>query len=207
MGVMINASFVFGMDDDDEGVFDRTVEWAIENGLETSTFHILTPYPGTELYTRMSAQNRILTNDWDLYDTRHAVYRPAGMTVETLEDGYWQAYRKFYRWRSIFRSASVKNSATDTIRHLMYTGGWKKFEPFWNVVIKTGKVSKMLPVLESVLSDFGRFTGINSKGIKGVRHEYRSLKGLMNRKFPHQQEGTFELEDTVLKAKENKKCV
>lgn len=162
MGVMINASFVFGMDDDDAGVFDRTVEWAIEKGLETATFHILTPYPGTELYTRMFAQNRILTHDWDLYDTRHAVYRPAGMTVEMLEDGYWQAYRKFYRWRSIFRSAGVKHSATDTIRHLMYTGGWKKFEPFWNVVIKAGKVSKMLPVLESVLSGFGRFSGLNS---------------------------------------------
>src|SRR5438552_17392194 len=27
-GVMINASFVFGMDGDDETVFDRTVEWA-----------------------------------------------------------------------------------------------------------------------------------------------------------------------------------
>ena len=46
LGVMVNASFVFGMDDDDETVFDRTVEWAIEQGIETATFHILTPYPG-----------------------------------------------------------------------------------------------------------------------------------------------------------------
>ena len=29
LGVMINGSFVFGMDDDDETVFDRTVEWAV----------------------------------------------------------------------------------------------------------------------------------------------------------------------------------
>ena len=74
---MINGSFVFGMDDDDETVFDRTVEWAIEQGIETATFHILTPYPGTALHSRMAAQGRIMSDDWDLYDTRHVVFRPA----------------------------------------------------------------------------------------------------------------------------------
>src|SRR3712207_4015800 len=48
-GVMVNGSFVFGMDGDDESVFDRTVERAIGQGIETATFHILTPYPGTEI--------------------------------------------------------------------------------------------------------------------------------------------------------------
>ena len=58
-------------------VFERTVEWAIEHGIETATFHILTPYPGTALHQRLVAQGRITTADWDLYDTRHAVFRPA----------------------------------------------------------------------------------------------------------------------------------
>src|SRR6185436_20262474 len=56
VGVMINGSFVFGMDDDGPDVFDRTVAWAIEQGIETATFHIMTPYPGTALHDRMSAQ-------------------------------------------------------------------------------------------------------------------------------------------------------
>src|SRR2546426_2414992 len=41
LGVMINGSFVFGMDADDGSVFERTVEWAIGQGIETATFHIL----------------------------------------------------------------------------------------------------------------------------------------------------------------------
>src|SRR5437588_6617493 len=49
LGVMVNGSFVFGMDEDDETEFDRTVEWAISQGIETATFHILTPYPTTAL--------------------------------------------------------------------------------------------------------------------------------------------------------------
>ncbi len=76
LGMMINGSFVFGMDDDDEDVFRRTVDWAVEQGITTATFHIQTPYPGTRLYAQMEQQGRITTRNWDLYDTRHVVYRP-----------------------------------------------------------------------------------------------------------------------------------
>jgi radical SAM superfamily enzyme YgiQ (UPF0313 family) len=37
LGVMINGSFVFGMDDDGEDVFRRTVDWAIVHGITTAT--------------------------------------------------------------------------------------------------------------------------------------------------------------------------
>lgn len=105
---MVNGSFVFGMDDDDETVFARTVEWAIKQGIETATFHILTPYPGTALYARMATQGRLLHSNWDLYDTRHTVFQPVRMTAAALENGYWQAYRDFYRWRSIWQGAVNK---------------------------------------------------------------------------------------------------
>ena len=94
---MINGSFVFGMDGDDDSVFQRTVDWAIEHGIETATFHILTPYPGTALYRRLAEQDRLTVHDWDLYDTRHTVFRPARLSAEQLERGYHWAYREFYR--------------------------------------------------------------------------------------------------------------
>jgi len=97
LGIMINDSFVFRMDDDDERVLERTVEWAVEQGITTATFHIQTPYPGTRLYAQMERQGRITTRNWDLYDTRHAVYRPARLTALALETGYRRAYREFYR--------------------------------------------------------------------------------------------------------------
>jgi radical SAM superfamily enzyme YgiQ (UPF0313 family) len=158
LGVMINGSFVFGMDEDDESVFDRAVEWAIEQGIETITFHILTPYPGTALYRRLAAQGRITTTDWDLYDTRHAVFRPARMTAEALEAGYWRAYRDFYRWSSIFKGAWAKTGWGERLRHLAYAGGWKKFEPLWDFIIRAKRVANMLPMLEAVLAGFGRYT-------------------------------------------------
>ena len=155
-GVMVNGSFVFGMDDDDETVFERTVEWAISQGIETATFHILTPYPDTALYQRMAAQDRLLHSNWDLYDTRHVVYRPAKMTAETLEAGYWRAYRDFYRWSSIYRGALIKPAWRGRLRHAAYAGGWKKFEPTWDWVIRLRRVGNLLPLLEAILSGFGR---------------------------------------------------
>ena len=151
LGVMINASFVFGLDDDDEGVFDRAVEWAVGQGIETATFHVLTPYPGTALHERMSSQGRITSSDWNLYDTRHAVYRPAKMTAEALEVGYWRAYREFYSWSSILSSASTKESLPGKARHLAYTAGWKKAEPAWDWLIRHRMLPRVKPLLEAVL--------------------------------------------------------
>ena len=156
LGVMINGSFVFGMDADNGSVFHRTVEWAIEHGIETATFHILTPYPGTALYKRISEQGRITHHDWDLYDTRHAVFRPAYMTAAELEYGYRWAYREFYRWKSIVRGASAHEDVLAGIRHLAYSAGWKKFEPLWDLIIRAKRAGEMLPVLETILSEFGR---------------------------------------------------
>lgn len=158
LGVMVNGSFVFGMDHDEDSVFDRTVAWAIDQGVETATFHILTPYPGTALYARMQAAGRLMTTDWDRYDTRHVVYRPALLTPQALEQGYWRAYREFYRWGSIFKGASTKPTRWGQLRHAAYAGGWKKLEPLWDWVIRTRRVNQLLPVLESVLAEFGQKT-------------------------------------------------
>jgi radical SAM superfamily enzyme YgiQ (UPF0313 family) len=152
LGVMINGSFVFGMDDDDESVFRRTVDWAIEQGITTATFHIQTPYPGTRLFARTDASNRILTRDWDLYDTRHVVYRPARIAPEALKDGYDWAYREFYRWSSIVRGSLAHGSIKHQAKHFFYAAGWKKFERLWNVVIRAKQLRLMTPLLEAVLS-------------------------------------------------------
>jgi radical SAM superfamily enzyme YgiQ (UPF0313 family) len=156
LGVMVNGSFVFGMDEDEESVFGRTVEWAIGQGIETATFHILTPYPSTALYHRMQAQHRILHSNWNLYDTRHAVFQPARLSPQALEAGYCRAYREFYRWGSILRGALSKEEPWAQLRHFAYAAGWKKFEFLWNFVIRTRRVAYMLPVLESILEEFGR---------------------------------------------------
>jgi len=152
LGIMINGSFVFGMDDDDEDVFRRTVDWAVEQGITTATFHIQTPYPGTRLHAAMEQQGRITTRNWDLYDTRHVVYRPSRLTPAALEAGYHWAYREFYRWSSIAAAARTHESWKHQAKHFAYSAGWKKFERAWNLMIRMRQLGRMTPVLEAVLS-------------------------------------------------------
>ena len=156
LGIMINGSFVFGMDDDDQDVFKRTVDWAIAHGITTATFHIQTPYPGTRLFARMEAEGRIATHDWDRYDTRQVVYRPARLTPEALKAGYDWAYQEFYRWSSIARGAWSHGSLKHQAKHFFYAAGWKKVEPLWDAVIRARQLHAMTPVLEGVLSKVTR---------------------------------------------------
>ena len=175
LGVMVNGSFVFGMDGDDVSVFERTVEWAIAQGIETATFHVLTPYPGTALHARMRQEGRILHENWREYDTRHVVYRPARLTAAQLEHGYWWAYREFYRWRSIFRGASTKPSVVGAVRHVAYAGGWKKLEPMWDFVIRAKRVAALRPTLEAVLTGFGAVDPSRSPFARRRDHEAESI--------------------------------
>lgn len=166
LGIMINGSFVFGLDDDDPGVFDRTVEWAVQQGMTTATFHIATPYPGTQFYKTIEAQGRLLHKDWRYYDTRHAIFKPSKMSVEQLEAGYWRAYQQFYSWKNIYRASATIDTMSQRIRQLAYAVGWKKFEPFWDWIIRTRRLSNTLPLLENILSTSTSTTSVESPNIK-----------------------------------------
>ena len=163
LGIMINGSFVFGLDGDDRDVFPRTVDWAVQSGITTATFHILTPYPGTALFAEMAGQNRIETRNWDLYDTRHVVYRPSRLSPEELKRGYDESYESFYRWSSIFKAASAHSSAKHRLKHFFYSAGWKKFERVWDLVIRVKQLAQMRPLLESVLAPVGAVTRSDGK--------------------------------------------
>ncbi len=160
LGIMINGSFVFGLDSDTKDVFKRTVEWATEQGITTSTFHILTPYPGTSLFRNMEKAGRILTRNWDLYDTRNVVYQTSGLSAQELKEGYEWSYREFYRWSSILKASFQHDTLRHIAKHLMYAGGWKKFEPLWNFIIKARRLNHMLPLLEGILSQVKSKTNI-----------------------------------------------
>jgi radical SAM superfamily enzyme YgiQ (UPF0313 family) len=169
LGIMINGSFVFGLDGEDPDVFARTVDWAVASGITTATFHIATPYPGTQLYSEMAAQNRLTTRNWDLYDTRHVVYRPVGITPDALKAGYDWAYREFYRWGNIVTAARAHQSSKHSLKHLAYSAGWKKFEPAWDFVIRLKQLSQMRPMLEAVLSPVAVRTPVLDRDAPEVR--------------------------------------
>ncbi len=102
-GIGVKGSFIFGFDTDDEGVFDRTVEFAIKAKIDAVYFSILTPYPGTAFYDQMLREGRIFDFDWNHYNTHNVVFRPKMMTPERLMEGYWRALQESFTWTSIIK--------------------------------------------------------------------------------------------------------
>ena len=94
----------------------------------------------------------MLTRDWNLYDTRHVVYRPAQLKSEALKAGYDWAYREFYRWGSIARASLHHGTLKHQAKHFFYASGWKKFEPLWDLMIRARQLTRVTPLLEGVLS-------------------------------------------------------
>ncbi|SCZ77747.1 B12-binding domain-containing radical SAM protein [Acidaminobacter hydrogenoformans] len=124
-GIMVNASFVFGLDEDDPAVFDNTLKWIVDNKIETVTSHILTPYPGTKLYERFLNEGRITDFNLSRYNTAHVVFRPRGMTAEALYGGYLSLYEEIYSFRNIFKR--LPRHKRQWIAYLAFNLFYRKF--------------------------------------------------------------------------------
>ena len=139
-GIQVNGSFVLGFDHDGPDVFARTVDWIEDTRLECATFHILTPYPGTPLFARMRAEGRILHEDWDDYDTAHVVFRPRGMSVEQLIEGYAWCYRRLFSHRSIWARRPRDVRAIPSYLAMAYL--YKRSNWMWRVLIQRRLVAR-----------------------------------------------------------------
>jgi radical SAM superfamily enzyme YgiQ (UPF0313 family) len=102
-GIGVKASFIVGFDNDDTHVFDQMAQFVTQSNLDSVYFSILTPYPGTRFFDQMESDGRILHYDWEKYDTANVVFRPARMTPEQLQDGFFRLYRKALSYPSIAR--------------------------------------------------------------------------------------------------------
>jgi radical SAM superfamily enzyme YgiQ (UPF0313 family) len=102
-GVGIMGTFIVGLDDDDPGVFQRTIDFCIDSKLDWALTFIMAPYPGTDSYLRLDKERRIFCRDWEKYDSLHAVYHPLLMSVEELEKGMRGIWKEVFSTSSIYQ--------------------------------------------------------------------------------------------------------
>jgi radical SAM superfamily enzyme YgiQ (UPF0313 family) len=121
-GISVQGCFVLGLDEDDGDVFPATLEQVQEMRLDIPRYSIYTPYPGTLLFKRLQEEGRILTYNWDNYDTMHVVFQPKRMSPEQLYDGFKWTYRETFRLRRIARRVAEPslNAVINFIGNLAY---------------------------------------------------------------------------------------
>ena len=106
MGILVHASMVFGFDNDTTEVFDDTVQFLIKNKVNTVSFNVLTPYPGTKTYEDLKKEDRLITTDWMYYDHNTVVFKPKKMSPYELQKGKVEARKKFYSIPSVLKRLS-----------------------------------------------------------------------------------------------------
>ena len=102
-GILVQGCFAFGSDDEDPSVFEKTVEMVIKTKIDLPRYAILTPFPRTQLYSHLEEENRIVEDNWAMYDVEHCVFIPRKMTKDQLEKGIEWAWRETYKINSIVK--------------------------------------------------------------------------------------------------------
>jgi radical SAM superfamily enzyme YgiQ (UPF0313 family) len=120
-GISVNGCFILGLDYDRPDIFEKTLEFIEESQLLEVQLTILTPFPGTRLYSRMKQEGRLLKEDyWDRCTLFDINFVPKNLTVKQLEDGAaWlgsQVYREAasnhrkYHYKQIIKNLSPGSS-------------------------------------------------------------------------------------------------
>jgi radical SAM superfamily enzyme YgiQ (UPF0313 family) len=128
MGIM--GTFIVGLDDDDPGVFQKTIDFIIANSLDWALAFIMTPYPGTESFERLEKAGRILHRDWERYDSLNAVYQPLLMSAEELEKGMHRIWKEIFSAKSIFQRI-IKPPRIHPLFYLPMNWGFHRLTKNW----------------------------------------------------------------------------
>lgn len=103
-GIHIHGMFVLGADTDNIETIKKTADFAINLGIDTIQFLILTPLPGTPLFYEMKETGRLIHTDWSKYDTHHVVFIPKRIDPLTLQIETINAMSRFYSWKYIMKN-------------------------------------------------------------------------------------------------------
>jgi radical SAM superfamily enzyme YgiQ (UPF0313 family) len=94
-GIYSLASVVFGFDEDTTQTFAETLSFLEESQVGSASMNILTPYPGTRIYSQLKHEGRIFTEDWKYYNHNTPVFSPKNLSPLELFAGRIWARTKF----------------------------------------------------------------------------------------------------------------
>lgn len=117
-GLRIYATFVFGYDNQTIEAFDQTFEFAMKHKFFITAFNHILPMPGTELYRRLEAEDRLMDEAFWLnhdYTFGDVIFKPQHFSPEQLTDLCFRYRKKFYTLKSIIHRFFQKTNTRSWI--------------------------------------------------------------------------------------------
>jgi radical SAM superfamily enzyme YgiQ (UPF0313 family) len=114
-GIKVWGSFIFGFDNDALDVFRDTLDFIEKSQMEFAQFSLLTPLPGTALFSQFEEEQRIVDRDWSKYDLGSIVFNHPLLSAERLHFEKNHAWRRFYSIRSIIKRLGMPRTRGELI--------------------------------------------------------------------------------------------
>lgn len=89
--------FMLGLPGDDKQTIKETIDFSVKLDPDIAKFHILKPFPGTEVYDKLKEDGCLLSTDFDRYGIHTGpVHRLPGLTADDMIKAQKAAYKAFY---------------------------------------------------------------------------------------------------------------
>ncbi|MFC2048693.1 radical SAM protein [Elusimicrobiota bacterium] len=113
-GIFIQAGLMWGLDGEDETVYDQTFKFCEDVKIYLAGSNIVTYFPGTQIYEDSKEKGSIISEDLRDYDSAQITVAPAGLNAKKLLKGIKRFHNKLYSFSSI-----IKRAFQTTNRNLM----------------------------------------------------------------------------------------
>ncbi len=122
-GITVNGCFILGLDGQDKEIFDEVWKFVQESGLYEVQITVMTAFPGTPLYKRLTREKRVVKEgDWAKCTLFDVNFKPQNMSIPELEKGFRDLAEKVYsaefthhrrnRYKNMIRDLLKKNQET-----------------------------------------------------------------------------------------------
>jgi radical SAM superfamily enzyme YgiQ (UPF0313 family) len=128
-GIASYINLVFGSDGETGEIFEQTLKFIDDVRPTIVSAHLLTPFPGTQLYDYFVQSNRLLYKHsefpaaWSFFDCRHMTIIPDSMSVDELKSGFYGFMKELYSLRNTFIRAR-KGSLGVSLLSSMLKNAW-----------------------------------------------------------------------------------
>jgi anaerobic magnesium-protoporphyrin IX monomethyl ester cyclase len=109
-GIFAHAMVIIGNRKETQKSIQQLKEFANDLDPDFIMFGILTPFPGTDIYTEAKNKGWIQDTNWSHYDMIHAIMPTETLTTHQLQEELYGCYRDFYgSWNRRINGLFSKN--------------------------------------------------------------------------------------------------
>lgn len=103
-GIVSIGHIVLGLPDETEDSAEKTVQGAIDSGLDIAQFYCAVPYPGTSLYEQAHREGLIKVYDLTRYELCNPIMDTRSMTFTEIGNLRRDAMHRFYKQKKSFEN-------------------------------------------------------------------------------------------------------